>query len=138
LRPTLAIAAVDWLSAAEPLAQTWLGGPATVQLDFQFRLRSPDGAELPYQRNEDYFGQIYSGYGIVIGESVSRLRLSARSSMSVVMFLPFEEPNDEFQEYARFLQRNFPVKFSKHHWKHWNLTKKGTAYTGRRMPAPTI
>jgi hypothetical protein len=116
LRPALVTSPVDWLSAAEPLAPTWLGGPATVQLDFQFRLRSADGAEIPYQRSEDYFSQIYSGYGIVMGESVSRLRLSARSSISIVMFIPFEEPNDEFQEYARFLQGYFPVRFSKHHW----------------------
>ena len=61
-------------------------GPAKVALDFQFRLKSPSGVELPFQRSADYLGQIYDGYGILLGESGCRLTFAARSALSLVMF----------------------------------------------------
>jgi hypothetical protein len=135
LPPTLGDQALEWLSA-ESLSPGWLGGPAHVNLDFQFRLKSTAGEELPFQASGDYLDYVYSGYGIVFGESVARLRFSARSTLSLVLFLPFEAPDEYLANYAAFLQANLPIKLSRHHWKHWTLTKKGNSYVGRRMPPP--
>lgn len=138
LAPSMADAAVKWIAEAEPLPANWLGGPASVTLDYQFRLKSPDGIELPFQRSEDYLGQIYDGYGVVLGESGCRLRLAAKASLSLILFLPFEAPGSDFVEYVRFVQKNLPITLSKKHWKHWRLTKKGNAYSDRHIEAPDL
>lgn len=74
---TSADAAVDWLAAAEPLAANWLGGPAKVAIDYEFRVKSAGGEVLSFQRSKDYLGQIYDGYGILLGESGCRLTLAS-------------------------------------------------------------
>lgn len=138
LSAALADTAVEWLSAAEPLSANWLGGPAKVALDYQFRLKSPNGTELRFQRSDDYLGQIYNGYGILLGESGCRLTVAARCALSLVLFIPFEEPDDEFWEYVAFLQENLLMRFSSKHWKHWKLTKKGNVYTSRHIVPPSV
>jgi hypothetical protein len=134
----LADTAIEWLSAAEPLAPTWLGGPAKVELDYQFRLKSARGAELPFQGSDDYLGQIYDGYGILLGESGCRLTVAARCALSLVLFLPFEEPDEALWKYASYLQENMLMKFSTKQWKHWKLTKKGDAYLSHRIAPPPL
>src|SRR5262249_55234294 len=97
-------AAIEWLAAAAALPSNWLGGAGKVAIDYRFRLKSARGAELPFQRKEDYLGQIYNGYGILLGESGCRLTVSARCALSLVLFLPFEEPGAALWEYASFVQ----------------------------------
>lgn len=125
-------AAVEWLAAAKPVHNR-LGGTARVSLNYRFCLKSADGSELPFQTNKDYLGQKYDGYGTGLGESGCRLTLSARSALSILMFLPFEEPGAELWNYVGFLEEHLPMKLSNSHWKHWKLTKKGDNYISRRV-----
>jgi hypothetical protein len=134
----LADAAVDWLAGAGPLAPNWLGGPAKVAVDYEFRVKSPGGEELPFQRSEDYLGQNYDGYGVLLGESGCRLTLESKCALSLVLFLPFEEPDADLWKYARFFQKNMLMSFSKSHWKHWKLSKKGNVYTSHRITPPEL
>jgi hypothetical protein len=136
--PALADAAVEWLAASGPLQDDWIGGPANVELDYQFRLKSAGGKELPFQSSEDYLGQEYNGYGVLLGESGCRLTLAARPALSLVLFLPFEEPDANLWKYVSFLQKHMLMKFSKPHWKHWKLAKNGRVFVSRRIALPII
>ena len=134
-----ASAAVAWRQSLGPLEANWLGGPVLLVIDFAFRFRAgADGPELPYQGGACYLGQAYDGYGALLGESVCRLSLSSRNTLSVLFFLPFEAPGPELWQYVAFLQSRLPFRFSAKHWKHWQLTKKGTAYVGRRIKSPVL
>jgi hypothetical protein len=131
--------AVEWRDSLGALKNNWLGGPALLSADFQFRFKAlGEDRELPCQDSRWYLGQAYDGYGGVLGESCGKLSLSSRSTLSVVFFLPFEEPNPELWDYVAFLQRWLPFSFSAKHWKHWKLTKKGTAYVGTRIKNPVL
>lgn len=130
--------AVAWRDSVGPLPSNWLGGPALLSIDFQFRFKSPDGLELPHQNSESYLRQAFDGYGALLGESGCRLTLSSRNTLSVLLFLPFEEPGPDLWRYAAFLQSRLPFRFSLRHWKHWRLTKKGTSYVGRTVKEPVL
>jgi hypothetical protein len=139
LSPEQASAAVAWRDSLGPLRLDWLGGPALISIDFAFRLRAFDGeAELPFQGAADYLGQAYDGYGVLLGESGCRLNLGSRNTLSVLLFLPFEEADADLWNYASFLQSRLPFRFSPKHWKHWRLTRKGTSYVARRIARPSL
>ena len=129
-------AAINWLEELGRQPKHWLGGPAEVCLDFVgLRLRSLDGcSELPFQGGDCYLRQSYNGYGVLLGESRCRLRLTTnRCTLSTILFLPFERPDKELWQYAGFLQSHLPVSLSQVHWTNWKLVKKGTAYLNRRI-----
>ena len=137
--PEKAPKAVAWRDAIGPLPSNWLGGPALLSMDFQFRLKASTGnLELPYQDSGSYLHQAYDGYGALLGESGCRLTLSSRSTLSVLLFLPFEEPGPDLWQYVSFLQSRLPFRFSPRHWKHWRLTKKGTSYVGKKIKEPVL
>lgn len=136
--PAGAEAAVRWLDAAGPLEDNWLAGPASLMICFEFRFKGSTGVELPFQSNDYYLGQAYNGYGLMLGNSVCQLTLSASSKLSLVIFLPFEEPDIECMEFATFLRHHSPIEFSELHWKHWKLNKKGDRYVGRRIGSPLL
>jgi hypothetical protein len=128
---------LEWLAGAKGLPKTPQGDAASVTLDYHVRLKAmKGGAELGFQKPDCYLRQAYDGYGVTLGRSGCRIVLGeSRSSMSTILFLPFEEPGPELWQYARFLQTHLPFKFSHKHWKHWRLTKKGNSYVGRRIDA---
>jgi hypothetical protein len=137
--PEQAAALVVWRHALGPMKSNWLGGPALVSMEFKFRFTAaPGGDELPYQGSTFYGEQAYDGYGALLGESVCRLTLSARSSLSVLFFLPFETPTPELWQYVGFLQSRLPFELSEKHWKHWHPTKKGTSYVGSKIKNPEL
>lgn len=139
LSPELTAAAVGWRDSIGSLPPNWLGGPALIQMDFEFRLRTADGeAELPFQGAAHYLEQPYDGYGALLGESGCRLSLGSRSTLSVLFFLPFEAVGPDLWAYVAVLQSRLPFRFSAKHWKEWRLTKKGTSYTSRRIPDPAL
>jgi hypothetical protein len=139
LSPEQIVAAVAWRESLGPLRADWLGGPALLSMDFAFRFRTATGdGELPFQGAPFYREQPYDGYGVLLGESGCRLNLGARSTLSVLFFLPFEDVGSELWEYVAFLEAKLPFKISPKHWKHWRLTKKGTSYVGRRVKRPSL
>lgn len=139
LSPDQVAAAVGWRESLGPLRPDWLGGPALVSMDFRIRFRkAEDGEELPFQGSASYLGQAYDGYGVVLGESGCRLNLGARSTLSVLFFLPFEDLGPEAWEYVAFLQERLPFRMSPKHWKHWRLTKKRTSYVGHKISRPVL
>jgi len=128
--------AINWLELAGRQQKHWLGGPAEVSLDFVgLRLRSLDGqSEVPFQGGDNYLNQSYNGYGVILGESRCRLRLMTnRCTLSMILFLPFERPDQDLWEYVGFLQSQLPISLSQLHWSNWLLVKKGTAYLNRRL-----
>jgi hypothetical protein len=128
--------AVQWLDAAGKQPSHWLGGPAEVRIDFN-KLRFLEAGrrdELPYQGRDYYLDQAYDGYGTFLGESGCRLRLMTnKSSLSMVLFLPFEQPDEALWAYASHLQSHLPIAFSQKHWAHWKLTKKADSYRRVRI-----
>lgn len=131
---------LEWLAGAKGLPKTPLGDAASVALDYDLRLKAMKGsAALPFQKPDNYCCQAYDGYGVKLGRSGCRIVLGeSRSSMSAILFLPFEEPGPELWQYARFLQSHLPFRFSHKHWKHWRLTRKGNSYVGRHIEAPDL
>jgi hypothetical protein len=127
-------AAVAWRESLGALPSNWLGGPAVLRIDFACRLREQaSGEALPFQEASSYLGQAYDGYGAMLGESGCRLTVSSKSTLALLLFLPFESPNEAAWDYVSFLQESLPFRFSTKHWKHWRLSKSRTSYVGRKI-----
>ena len=128
--------AILWLEAAGKQPPHWLGGPAEVSVDYDaLRFCAVEShTELPYQGSSHYLEQAYDGYGTLLGESSCRLRLTTnKCSLSLILFLPFEQPDETLWAYVAHLQSHLPMPLSAKHWSNWKLTRKRNAYLKTRI-----
>jgi len=93
------------------------------------------GEPLPFQTRDNY-RDFEVGFQLYLGESILYARISENSTASLFLSLPFEAVHPECVELATRLQEAFPARLSTKHWKRWTVTKKGTSYLGRKIPAP--
>lgn len=120
------------LEGLDPLSAASIVQP-TLHVVARFRLVDPrTGARLPFQ-DPSYYLMRAAGDQRLLGTSCAFARLSARSTMSLFLSLPFTEPDAECRAYVNFLMSTAPVRLSSHHWKRWLLNRRGTRYVGRRV-----
>jgi hypothetical protein len=93
------------------------------------RLRGND-----VRRTWEQLSQLEYGHQLPLGTSVLYLRLSERSTCSIVLSLPFVEDSAEFHGYRRLLQQSLPFKLAPRRWSRWQLNKAGTRYYSRKVP----
>lgn len=128
-------AAIDWAVDHGGLPDYGFGIPPCASVSCSFRLRDPrTGDVLPFQGADDYLGYDFShGYGSLLGESTLYARFARRTTVSVVLCLPFESVTPEARALASELQARLPFKMSPKQWTLWELNRKGTGYRPHKV-----
>jgi len=113
----------------------YAGRSLVVHVYWKLILSDRTGEQLPFQTRDSYM-DFEAGFQLYLGESVMYARISENSTASLFLSLPFENVQPECIELADRINEAFPARLSTKHWKRWTLTKKGTSYLGRKIPAP--
>jgi len=113
----------------------YAGRSLVVHVYWKLIFSDQTGDQLPFQTRDNYV-DFEVGFQQYLGESILYARISENSSANLFLSLPFEVVQPECVELANRVQEAFPTRLSAKHWKRWTLTKKGTSYLGRKIPAP--
>jgi hypothetical protein len=111
------------------------GRSLVVHVYWHLILFDASGIQFPFQTRDSY-EDFEVGTRLHLGESLVYARISENSTASLFLSLPFENVQPECIELANRINEAFPTRLSTKHWKRWTLTKKGTSYLGRKIPAP--
>jgi hypothetical protein len=98
----------------------------------QLKLMDARGKVLPHQSSDHYLG-VEGAPDRLLGENYLHAELGKNNFLYAFFSLPFEQPKDDFREYAEYLRAEFPCPMSKSTWKAWMLNKAGTGYVGRKL-----
>ena len=107
--------------------------PFVVAALFKFRLVSQETKVALPSQDAACYGNFSPHPGQLMGESQLYARISERSTVSLFLNFPFEDPSEIFLAAAACVQANLPFLLSPNHWKQWRLTKRGSKYSGRRI-----
>lgn len=112
--------AIVFIDSISPMPEYWTG-PLHLYREGRFLLKDiRTGSCLNGQKTSYDFDDSYGHK-----TSISNFRLNYRNKVSIAIWLvfPFEKPNNEFIEYATYLNQAAPFKFSENHWRSWSYSK---------------
>jgi hypothetical protein len=130
--------AISVFESLEPLpVNQW--GMALVWLWFaaDFRMRSPDRADLWPGQAPERFGHFETPGGVLLGTSSTRLILQAKRSIGLSLSIPRASDSD-LAAVVPWLQAALPMRLSSKHWTRWTLTKSGRSYRGKRIAPSSL
>ena len=107
--------------------------PFTVAAAFNFYLLNPVTRKVLPNQGVELYGEFSPGPGMLLGKSQLYARISGQSTVSMFLCFPFEKQTADFLMTAAEVQAALPFSLSVKGWRHWQLTKKATRYSGRRI-----
>ena len=107
--------------------------PLTVAAAFNFHLLNPATRKVLPNQGVELYGEFSPTPGMLLGRSCLYARISGRSTVSMFLCFPFEKQTADFLMTAAEVQAALPFSLSVKGWRHWQLTKKATRYSGRRI-----
>jgi len=120
------------MQSLEPFPQHWAHAPLVLSVDASFRLKDADTGEAFPLQDPELYGQ-EADWRLPLGRSRMYLRLSARSTCGLFLFLPFPELTPQIRRYVDRLDQTLPFRLSPKHWSRWQLNANGTQYYKRRI-----
>lgn len=125
--------AIGLFERISPLpTDSWGNAPVWLHLDARFRLARPGGDGLWPGQDPERFGRFQTPAGADLGASSTRLYLSGRISMGLLLTVP-EASDDDIAALRPWLQSHLPFRMSSKHWVRWTLNKNGRTYRPRRL-----